>query len=85
MLDIIWFGAHHQVCILFGPVPTTNLETHQLRSGNLDIKYAQCAKKIMGVKFHMAFGRHGRPKGTFWAPKNSTFFKSGKIRRVDWN
>ena len=26
-----------------------------LRSGHLDIKDAQCAKKMMGVKFHIAF------------------------------
>ena len=31
----------------------------------------------MGVKLHIAFGRHGRPKGAFWGPKNSIFFKSG--------
>ena len=34
---------------------------------------------------HIAFRRHRRPKTPRWRPKNSTFFKSGQIFRVDWN
>ena len=34
---------------------------------------------------HITFGRCGRSNGAFWAPKNSNYFKSGQICRVDWN
>ena len=45
-----------------------------IRSGHLDIKDAQWAENKDGRKIlishHIAFGRHGRPKGASWAPKN---------------
>ena len=65
-----------------GPVTSKDMQTPpSLRSGHLDIK-DNVLKKMMGVKFHITFGRHGRPKGAFWASKNSFFFKSGYIYRV---
>ena len=50
-----------------------------LKSDYLDIKDAECAKKMMAVKYHIAFGRCGRPKLAFWTPKNSTSFKSVQL------
>ena len=59
-----------------GSVPTNGL----LRSGHLDIKDEQCAKKMMGVKFYITSYRVWAPRASkrgVWAPKNSTFFRSG--------
>ena len=50
-----------------------------LRSGHLNIKYAQCSKKNNGRKIPY---RVWMPKRR---PKNSTFFKTSQICRVDWN
>ena len=67
---------------LLGPVLTTDMQTPpSFRSGHLDIKDAQCAKKMIGVKLHIT----QRSKGSFWAPTNSTFFKNGQICRAHWN
>ena len=33
------------------------------------------------ILHHIAFGRYGRSKGAFWAPKNSIFLKSCQICR----
>ena len=57
-----------------------------LRSSHLNIKDVQCNENKDGRKnsYHIAFGRCGRPKGVFWAPKQSIFFKGGQIGRADW-
>ena len=38
-------------------------ELPPFRSRLLDVKDAQCDKKMMGVKFQIMFGRHNRPNG----------------------
>ena len=40
--------------------PNSDMQTlpPHLGSGHLDIKDAQCDKKLMSVKFHIAFGSH---------------------------
>ena len=42
-------------------------------------------KNMMGVKFHITSCCVWAPEAPIWSPKNSTFFKSGQICKVDWN
>ena len=82
----IWKTDFHKN--IFGPVTIKDMQTPlPLGSGHLDVKDAERAKKMMDVKFHILSCRVWAPcpKGAFWAPKNSTSFKSGQICRVDWN
>ena len=37
--------------------PTKDMQTPPLRSSHLEIKDAQCAKKMMAVKFHITSNR----------------------------
>ena len=47
-----------------------------LRKDQLDIKNAQWAKKMIGVKFHSTSYRVWAPQAPKWHHKNSTFFNS---------
>ena len=64
------------ICIYFSrPCPNYGFaDPPLLRSGYLDIKDAQWAKKKWMVQnfisHHIAFVRHRRPKGAFWEYKN---------------
>ena len=78
------------VCWVHGPCPNYGSADppQPIRTGHLDIKDAQWAKKMMGAKFHITSYRvwhHGRPKGAFWVLKNSTLSIRGQICREDWN
>ena len=63
-------------------------ELPPFRSGHLDVKDAQCDKKMMGVKFDPTLCRVRAPRhpnAPNWCPKNATFFKSIQICLVIWN
>ena len=53
--------------------------------GHLDIKDAQCVKKMMGVKFYITSYRVWAPQAPSGAPKIQLFSKVAKFCRVDWN
>ena len=67
--------------------PTKDMQTPPLllRSGHFDIKNAQCAKKMMGVKLYIIsrLDAAGVQKGFFEETENSTFFKNDQISRVE--
>ena len=56
-------------------------------SSEMRIKDAQCLQKNDGCKksylLISCLGTAGVQKGAFWAPKNSTFFKSDQNCKVD--
>ena len=49
------------------------MQTPPHRSGNLDIKDAQCTKKMMGVKYHITsrLGATGVQKGRFQSERSN--------------
>ena len=80
-------GVVSQLRICRPPLPP-------IRSCYLDIWDAQCAKKMVGVKFYISSrlvaegvqkGHFGGPNIQFWGPKYSTFYKSGQMCMADWN
>ena len=48
-----------------GYFPTNDAQTHPLRSGHLDIRDAECAKKMMGAKLKKKLGAAGLQKVRF--------------------
>ena len=71
-----WVGPVH----CFGLVTIKDMQTPVLGSGQLDLRDAQWAKKMIGV-----FISRLASKTPVWAPKNSKKFKSGLNYRQDWN